>query len=226
MFWSYNTCWFILGNPYVLRNYCPNLGGSLDFFLVNTKVIRNYVLWHGGEFLFCYLKPADCIKALHYVLWRWTALDVDWMWTIVGTALVAFCGAFQNIFKLYRTAYWYKMFCGTHGPFWNSKVLGYILLKSEIVGFILFKHGGCEIYPRETRRLRNLSSWDRRFWDRSFWHMKVLGCWRAPLLYLVNCPCTSGLWRNIFFKIKVLPPWSDEPSSVSTTSRLLWLMDG
>ncbi|KAF2598875.1 hypothetical protein F2Q68_00009876 [Brassica cretica] len=87
------------------------------------------------------------------------------MWAVVEIALVAFCGAIQNVFKLYRTAAWYQNYYGTRGPavsgilswsqgfsFWNFKILDVSSRDPETMECIFLKRGGSGIYRPETWR--------------------------------------------------------------------------
>ncbi|KAL0696210.1 hypothetical protein Bca4012_063390 [Brassica carinata] len=107
------------------------------------------------------------------------------MRAIVETGLVAFCGAFQNFFDLYRKASWYRNSHGTCGlaslgilswfqgsPLYhfetldissrNLEIVGNILLNPggswnlELVGFILPKPGGSSQIDPQARSLGSL----------------------------------------------------------------------
>ncbi|KAF3536208.1 hypothetical protein F2Q69_00023037 [Brassica cretica] len=113
---------------------------------------------------------------LSWGTWRWTTLDVDWMWAVVEIAHVPFCGAIRSAFKIYGTASW----SGGSGiyPPETWRFVGLVPRNPEFVELILLEPEGFEVDPTEIWRTAlpvYFCSFRRRSMTRSSCSLPLLG---------------------------------------------------
>ncbi|KAF3512773.1 hypothetical protein F2Q69_00005348 [Brassica cretica] len=119
--------------------------------------------------------------------WRWTTLDVDWMWAVVAIAPVPFCGDIRSAFNIYGTASWF---------------VGLVPRNPEFVELILLELEGFRVDPSETWRFPDadellckatvlLRPWAWRLW------VDMISCDLGPRLGLAFSGCHSMTRRLV-----------------------------